>query len=292
MRITKYLGRWSPFWGPKMQKKYGFETYYPAHDKDQPVIVFGCYARGTKTWIMNHRGLCVIVWSGSDSTRLHEHADFVHYCRQNADRVFHIAHSHWIQVDLAHFGFKFIDRVVTPTDFEGFQYESERGEYVYHYGSPDKKWYYGTHIINKLEAKWSKNQRFPNFIKTTQAAYKHDELYEKYKQSFLGVRLTEHDNMAMSVVEMGLMGRRSIFNGDVPCAIPYPCPPYDRYEPETRNRWVWQDESLVGIVGKMILEYRDRYGYDPDPMVAEEMREFVYDDREWLNTEYYDKAGE
>jgi len=34
----------------------------------------------------------------------------------------------------------------------------------------------------------------------------------------------------------------------------------------------------------MILEYR---GTQPDPLLAEEMREFVYDDEKWLNTEYY-----
>ena len=100
----------------------------------------------------------------------------------------------------------------------------------------------------------------------------------------MGVRLTEHDNMAMSVVEMGLMGRRSIFNGNVPCAIPYPCAPYDKYEPLTKRRWVWQDDGLLPIIGSMILDYR---GTKPDRLLAEEMAEFVHDDEDWLNTEFY-----
>jgi hypothetical protein len=90
--------------------------------------------------------------------------------------------------------------------------------------------------------------------------------------------------MAMSVVEMGLMGRRSIFNGDVPCAIPYPCPKYDHYEPLTRRQWVWQDESLLPTIENMILCMDRR----PDPLLAQEMREFVQDDEKWLNTEFYD----
>ena len=179
-------------------------------NKKDPVVVFGCYGGGTKADIMRHQGLCVIVWAGSDSVRLHEVPIFVDWCKLNAHRVFHIAHSHWIQTDLAHFGLKFIDKVVIPTRFEEFSYEKECGDSVYHYGTHQRQWYYGTHLMKKLSTKWSKTPRFPNVIMTVQQSYKHDELYQLYKDSFVGVRLTEHDNMAMSVVEMGLMGRRSI----------------------------------------------------------------------------------
>ena len=286
MRITKLHAPWSPgFWSPLMQNKYGFESYSTKRDKDLPVVVFGCYGRGTKRDVINHRGLCVIVWSGGDSVRLHEDFTFTEYCKINAHRIFHIAHSHWIQVDLAHYGLKFFDIVVIPVNLDTYSYEKACGDSVYHYGTHQRMWYYGTHIMKKLEKKWGQSNRYPNIHCTVQSGYKKPELYKLYKDSFIGVRLTEHDNMAMSVVEMGMMGRRSIFNGDVPCAIPYPCPVYDHYEPLTKNQWVWQDESLVGIVEKMIFDYR---GTEPDPLLAEEMREFIYDDEKWLNTEYYD----
>ena len=291
MRIKKLYCPWDTVhFGPKLIKKYGFEYYSPSNrqDRHSPLVVFGCYGRGTKADIMNHSGLCVIVWSGSDSTRLHEMRDFVDYLKNNKDRVFHIAHSHWIQTDLKHFGIDYIDRVVIPSDPTDFKFEEQRGDCVYHYGAHQKLWYYGTHLINKLEKKWNKSDRYPNIIKTTFGGYRYDELYELYKRCFIGVRLTEHDNMAMSVIEMGLMGRRSIFNGNVPCAIPYPCPPYDTYTPLTRVQWVWQDESLLPIIGKMILDYREEGGCVPSREVSEEMREFVNDDEKWLNTEYYD----
>ena len=35
----------------------------------------------------------------------------------------------------------------------------------------------------------------------------------------------------------------------------------------------------------MILEYR---GTEPDPYLSKEMREFVYDDEDWLDTKFYD----
>ena len=286
MKITKLYCPFSEYWRSIVQSKYGFETYDKSIEhKKLPVIVFGCYGGATKSDIMNHEGLCVVVWSGSDSVRLHEHPSFVKYCQSNAHRVFHIAHSHWIQTDLAHFGLKHIDKVIVPTNSDVYSFEKEAENYVYHYGTHQRMWYYGTEIINKIEKKWGQNMRYPGIIKTVQTAYSKKELYDKYKASFVGVRLTEHDNMAMSVVEMGLMGRRSIFNGNVPCAIPYPCPPYDRYEPLTRKQWVWQDESLVGIIEKMILDY---WGTEPDRIVAEEMREFVYDNEDWLDTKYYE----
>ena len=285
MRIDKLYCPFSPhFWEPRMLQAYKMEKYSPKADRKAPVVIFGCYGGGTKADIMNHQGLVVIVWSGSDSVRLHERGHFVDYCKNNAHRVFHIAHSHWIQTDLSHFGLKYIDRVVLPSDFSSYSFEKECGNSVYHYGTHQRMWYYGTDLMKKLEKKWAGGKRYPKIYKTIQTAYTKKELYEIYKDCFVGVRLTEHDNMAMSVIEMGLMGRRSIFNGNVPCAIPYPCHPYDRYEPLTKRQWVWQDESLLPIIGKMILEM-DR---EPDRLLAEEMREFVHDDEDWLDTKFYE----
>jgi len=285
MRINKLYCPFSPqFWEPRMLKAYKMEKYSPSSDRKAPVVIFGCYGGGTKADIMKHTGLVVIVWSGSDSVRLHEKSHFVQFCKDNAHRVFHIAHSHWIQTDLAHFGLEYIDKVVLPGNFDEYSFVKECGNGVYHYGTHQRKWYYGTHLMEKLEKKWTGAQQFPKIYRTTQMSYGKKELHDIYKDCFVGVRLTEHDNMAMSVIEMGLMGRRSIFNGNVPCAIPYPCPPYDRYEPLTRKQWVWQDESLLGVVGNMILEM-DR---ETDRLVAEEMRDFVHDDEMWLNTEYYE----
>ena len=269
-----------------MLKKYGFNGYYSPYDKRQrtlPVVVFGCYGKGTKHDIMNHRGLCVIVWSGSDSTRLHEYGEFIHYLKDHEDTIFHIAHSHWIQTDLDHWGIKYIDRVVFPVDLSGFKFEEQIGTKVYHYGSKQREWFYGSHLMRKLRTQWAKPQHLPKVIITESGGYNQEELYEIYKDCFVGVRLTEHDNMALSCVELGLMGRYSIFNGNIPCAISYG-QNYTHYEPETRRRWAYQDESLLGKVEQMILE-TDR---EPDILLAEEMQEFVHDTEDWLDTKFYE----
>lgn len=288
MKINKLYAPWSPqYWSPLFQKRYGMDLYQPHNTQDRlgPVVVFGCYGGGTKMDIMNHEGLCVIVWSGSDSVRLHEKHSFIDFCKANKHRVFHIAHSHWIQTDLKHFGFDVIDRVVVPKDLSMFKYEPHQGTGVYHYGTNDRSWYYGTDLMKKLSTLWAKFDKYPKIHMAIQTTYKPEQLYDIYKDSFIGVRLTEHDNMAMSVLEMGLMGRRSIFNGNVPGAIPYPCVPYITYTPETRRRWVWQDDSLLSVVAEMILHYYD--WPTPSRELAEEVLEFVNGPEDWLNTEFH-----
>ena len=270
-----------------MLKKYNFDKYYAPYscqDRREPAVFFGMYGKGTKADCMNHQGLAVIVWSGSDSTRLHEMISFVDFLKANTDRVFHIAHSHWIQTDLDHWGIPYIDRVVFPVDLSRFKFEEQVGTKVYHYGAKLREWYYGTHLMKKLRTKWNKSPKMPDIVITAAGGYRQDELYEIYKDCFVGVRLTEHDNMALSCVELGLMGRRSIFNGNIPCAIPYPCSPYDKYEPETRRRWVYQNDSLLSEVGRIVLaEARE-----PSRLLAEEMREFVHDTEDWLDTKFYE----
>ena len=285
MRIGKLYSPWdTEFFGPSMAKKYRFEIYVPHRDKREPTVFFGCYGKGTKVDIMHHKSLAVIVWSGSDSTRLHEVGEFVDFLRSNTHRVFHIAHSHWIQKDLEHFGIPYSDRVVLPVEMSGYKFEEQQGTKVYHYGSKLRDWYYGTHLMKDLAKRWNKSNKYPDIFITIHGVYKKPELYEIYKDSFIGVRLTEHDNMALSCIEMGLMGRYSIFNGNIPCAIPYSKVEYS-YNPMHRKRWVWQDDSIIEDVGRLILHYRNTA---PSRVLADRMREFVYDDEDWLNTEYYE----
>jgi hypothetical protein len=286
MRINKLYSPWDlQHFGPAMADKYKMTYYQPysREDRKEPVVMFGMYGRGTKADCMNHQGLCVIVWSGSDSTRLHEDVNFVTYLKDNCDRVFHIAHSHWIQTDLKHWGLSYIDKVVLPVNLDRYKFEPEVGNGVYHYGTKQREWYYGTHLMKKLRTNWDKRTGMPHIHITAHGAYSQDELYEIYKDCFIGVRLTEHDNMALSCIEMGLMGRYSIFNGNIPCAIPYG-QNYTTYDPMTRKQWVYQDESLLGTVASMIISHAPT----PSEDLADEMVDFIHDNEDWLDTKYYE----
>jgi hypothetical protein len=265
MRIRKALITIETFMKP-FKLKYQVRNYTPDGDKDEPIICFGCYTKRVMQWVVEHRGLCVIVWSGSDSMNLKTQTWFVNHCKENKDRIRHIAYSHWIKSDLEAVGLEYIEKVVLPCTFDWLKFEPEHQGKIYHYTVQHKsrRWFYGTDDIKN----WEKRNRLlqNKIIYTNFYAYKQNELYELYKSSFMGIRLTDHDNMALSCIEMGLMGRRSIFNGNIPCAINYE----DKEEAKRLMLDMFKNQP------------------EPDKLVAEEMREFVHDDMKWLNTEYYD----
>lgn len=280
MRITQCDARSLEFFDEIIFKKWNMTMYV---NKNAPVMFFGCYSQLAKVAVMNNRSITVIVWSGGDSLRLHEMPDFVDYCKRNEHRVFHYAHSWWIQKDLELYGIKYIDKVILPRDLNDFQYSDKVGTKVYHYGSQDRDFAYGSDIVRKIWLQWNNRKGYPEFHKTNAHAMKLPELINAYKESFVGVRLTEHDNMALSCIELGLMGRPSIFNGNIPGAIPFPVKEY-HYEPKLKLQPMFRVENLESEVARLILEA----SREPSKLLAEEMREFVFDDEKWLYTETYE----
>lgn len=264
MRIRKTLITIESFQKP-FKLKYGLRFYTPDNDKDEPLIAFGCYTKTAIAWLMAHRGFLVIVWSGGDAMNLRKWGYFVKYLKANEDRIFHIAYSHWIKKDLDDVGLKYIERVVLPVTFEWLKFEPEHDGKIYHYHNRSKGMYsfYGTDLVNDLE-----RRKKLQFVKTAfgHVGVKSQQMYDYYKSCYMGVRLTWHDNMSLSCIEMALMGRPSIFNGNIPGAIPF------------------KDKDDAR---RLILEYHKNKP-KPSQELADEMRKFVYDDEKWLDTEYYD----
>lgn len=264
MRIRKVLITLESF-QKTFKLKYKMRNYTPSSDKNEPLIAFGCYTKTVIEWLMAHEGLLVIVWSGGDAMNLRKWGYFVKWLKANEHRVFHIAHSHWIQADLEGVGLKYIDRVVLPTSFEWLKFEPEHDGKIYHYHNRSSGMYsfYGTDLVNDLE----RRKKLP-FVKAAfgHVKMKSPEMYDYYRSCYIGVRLTWHDNMSLSCIEMALMGRPSIFNGNIPGAIPF------------------KDKDDAR---RLILELHKDQPI-PSKELAEEMREFVYDNEDWLNTEFYD----
>lgn len=240
------------------------------NEKDLPLFVFGYYLRDDHqhgNLLLNHRGFIVIVWSGSDSMDLDKKVRAVNYFRENKDRIKHIAYSHWIIKDLEAVGLEVVKRAVFPTSFEWLDYVEKHQGNIYHYHPRDRSRYevYGTDIVNNLEKRNSLLRG--RFVKTAwgHVKPKSRELFGLYAQCFVGIRLTEHDNMALSCVEMGVMGRPSIFNGNIPCAINYT----DKTD---------ATKLLVNMA---------KNPPPPSKELSDEMKEFVFDDLKWLDTNYY-----
>ena len=271
MKITELTTQLDDFYRP-MKAKYGLKdfVYDPGKPTSDPCIFFGFYFNGDRMKMLKQRtGLVVIVWAGSDSMRFHKNYGALNYFKENSDRVFHIAYSHWIKADLDEVGLDYFEIPIFPIAFSKQQFTVEPlGDMIYHYTSSigSHQWFYGTDTMEQIMAAVGNTHVLSNkLLQTNFHAYKRDKLHEVYKRAFVGVRLTSHDNMAISCVEMSLMGRRSIFNGNIPGAIHY--------------------EERSEVLDLIIDEYQYN---EPDRLVAEEMWDVInLDQHQWLDTDFY-----
>ena len=49
----------------------------------------------------------------------------------------------------------------------------------------------------------------------------YSEIFNAYKQCFIGLRLVKHDGLGSTVQELGLMGIKTVHNGQSPSALNY-----------------------------------------------------------------------
>ena len=263
MKITKHFTTIEGYLR-SFERKYKLDRYRQHEDITEPLVCFGMYSKGGMAHIMKHKGLVVIIWSGSDSLNLGQpgYHFFARWCIENKNRVFHLAYSKWICDDLTRVGIGYIEKRVFPMEFDKSQFKvCPLGKKIYFYsaGKPRNE-FYGRPTVNKID----KDFGAFNFQHASRNAVPRREVQNYYGNCFVGVRFTEHDNMAMSVLEMSLMGRRHIFNGNVPGALPYT--DYDSIIEHLKVEWM-----------------RTK----PDKELSQETWEFVYDDRKWLDTKYY-----
>ena len=195
-------------------KQWGIGPYT---DPDKPAVFVGCYnpPEDFRT-IMNHQALGVLIWGGTDVDMIA--AEKLNKLK-NKPNIKHIAQSGFIARDLQKAGIKYrrlplttVPRIMNPYPL---------GDKVYCYTPPKSNKpryrYYGGHVLEKV----MKLMPDQEFILTVPKLYSKEKLFELYKECFIGLRLTEHDGLPHTVVEMGLRGRRCVFNDDIPGAIPW-----------------------------------------------------------------------
>ena len=90
---------------------------------------------------------------------------------------------------------------------------------------------------------------------------------EIYKSSFIGLRLTPHDGLPETVLEMGMMGRRCVWNGDFPGCY----------------RWETEQDIIDAI-----LKERENIGKTNYKLV-EDINNYMEQGNDWLKTKYYEK---
>lgn|SRR4030067_1437251 len=192
-------------------KKYYLEKYnlVEGNNFDEPIVLFGMYNMEDYRYYLSHRAPMVVVWCGTDGLMLKENMVEMLKCKI----VKHIAKSKFISNDLSRYG---IDHLILPVSWQTLEINPiSRGEKIFHYSSGQNN-FYGDAYLPEIRSKTG-----CEIIETTINTYTKDMLKKVYGDCFIGLRLTKHDGIPNTVIELGMMGRRCIYNGDIPNAIPW-----------------------------------------------------------------------
>jgi hypothetical protein len=184
-------------------EKYGLMPYVTDL---QDAIFFGMYRGEDYEKMFHHSVNFKIVWFGSDALQLHrDWIPFIKCC-------YNIAVSKQVQATLKEKGIDSIYRPINAVISSEFPNVPNGDALFWYYGNAPE--FYGLELINEIEQRLS--------IPIVRVGYNElnkTELINVYKQCFINLRLTPHDGCPNTNIEMGLMGRKSIYNGDLPCSI-------------------------------------------------------------------------
>jgi hypothetical protein len=190
--------------GLDYKKKYKGLDYTNSLDH---LIIFGMYREEDFDIAKNHKGELTVVWCGSDAKDLSE--SWIDTLRKSK----HISISHFIEDKLNSLQianeYKPINAVIKEK-WDNYP----NGDCVYFYSSDNAPDVYGEDMVQNIERLTG-----VEVIRTTYGMYNKTELFNIYKKCFLNLRLTKFDGCPNTNIEMGLMGRKSIFNGNLPNSI-------------------------------------------------------------------------
>jgi hypothetical protein len=244
----KRMGRFMSFFDT-----YGLKFY---NSKTEPAIFFGLYGKSDVKILRKHKGLAVLIWRGTDITK----PGRLQQVKTMKNNVRHVSISYFIDNDLkkAHVPHKFLP--IPGSNISNINPEP-LGNEIYVYLSYKRHKFYGGHIVDKI----SGDIPFKINIVKSNAGYSHEEILDIYKRCFLGLRLTEHDGIANQVIEMGLMGRCCVHNGNHPNAIK------------------WNNaKDVIGIINKQ----SKRIG-QIDSLMHDKVKKYLNIGEKWLQTEFW-----
>jgi hypothetical protein len=185
-------------------EKYGLMPYLDWTDE---CVFFGMYReKDFNKIILQHPSRSAIVWFGSDALNLP--TEWIDYVKQTTN----ISVSKQVQATLKEKGIDSIYRPINAVIPNQFPNVTNGDNLFWYYGNAPE--FYGLNLIDEIEQRLS--------IPIVRVGYNElnkTELINVYKQCFLNLRLTPHDGCPNTNIEMGLMGRKSIYNGDLPCSI-------------------------------------------------------------------------
>lgn len=161
--------------------------------------------------LISNKSVKILIFQGGDAKKLS--VDWVNKIKMSNAKCY--ANSEWVSKQLRGHGLlhKVLPISATIPDIDLYP----RGDSIYIYSCDDSKKigdFYGDAYLPEI-----KKITGLNIIRATIKTYNKKELYEIYKKCFINLRLTNYDGCPNTNLEMGLMGRKSIFNGQIPYSI-------------------------------------------------------------------------
>jgi hypothetical protein len=248
----------SKFFRSGFLQKFNLREY---NSIKQPAIFFGIYIKSYPT-IFRHEGLAVLIWTGGDSMNLAKNPALVKKLKSR-DNIKHIAISNFVSNDLDRVNIPHYFLPILPFNNNNFR-PAPLGDCIYTYSAHTKPQFYGSEKILLLK-KIFPDIRFITLYAKQPNSVIRSEIINYYKKCFIGLRLTPHDGMSNTVIEMGLMGRKVVWNGNSPNAIPY--------------------KNIDDIVNAIKCE-RNLIG-ETRLRMAEKVKEFIDIPNDWLYTKFY-----
>ena len=251
------------FFAPRFLAKYNLAPY---HSPTQPAVFFGCYLCGSGRFdvatIAAHRALGIVILGGSDAMNLKKNIKKYRPILSKRNLRF-LAMSQYVSNDLAQVGIPHVLLPVCPAPLDNGNVAS-LGPNVYAYSAHGRPDFYGEPIIQDMA------RRMPQFkfricYSEPPNSYLPNQLKTIYKDCFIGLRLTPHDGLPNTVIELGLMGRRCIWNGRLPNTI----------------QWKTADD-----VQRIILAESAKIG-TRQTEVAQQLYDYLNIGDDWLSTNYW-----
>ena len=205
-----YMSSTVQFFKDRMLNKFGLEN---VRGPGQPCVIFGLYKDRDYDFLAKHRAPVIVVFRGSDALKV---ATFKTASILNRIPIRIYAPGKFVYNTLKKAGVNSTILPITscPTDIMPVP----RGDAIYHYRTTVYSATYGDQYIEGIRKKTGLK-----IIQANKNTYSREELINVYKQCFMGLRLTMHDGLPNTVLELGMMGRRSLYNGGgIPCSIKWP----------------------------------------------------------------------
>jgi len=243
------------FFHAEMAKKYNLKEYSNIR---KPVLFMGCYNDSDVKKITDHKGFVLLLWLGTDAMRITPDKAKV----LKKKNIHHIAQCDYIAKDLKKAGLKYSRINVAITNHK--PNPQPLGDSVYFYYGRNNPEFYGLSRVVRLKEKYKDIK----FIFGTIGTFPIWKMPDIYKSSFIGLRLTPHDGLSETVLEMGMMGRRCVWNESFPGC----------YQWET-------DQDIINAIYKE----RESIGTTNHGLIKE-IQEYMEQGNNWLNTKRYEKS--